>query len=214
MIIDCISDLHGYFPKLEGGDVLIVAGDLTARHTQDEFYEFANWIRNQEYEDKIVIAGNHDTWFQEADSWYIKNWIDTGEFEFLHDDGTELENGLKIWGSPWSLWFHGINPNCKAFVDKEKKLEKKFQKIPTATDILITHSPPYGILDKTYEENHVGSESLRYHVINRIKPKIHVYGHIHECGGKVCDTTLTKFVNASYVNENYQPVNKPVRVII
>ena len=36
MIIDCISDLHGFFPKLEGGDLLIIAGDLTARDKPEE----------------------------------------------------------------------------------------------------------------------------------------------------------------------------------
>lgn len=31
MIIDCIADLHSHYPKLDGGDLLIVAGDLTDR---------------------------------------------------------------------------------------------------------------------------------------------------------------------------------------
>jgi Icc-related predicted phosphoesterase len=221
MIIDCIADLHGYYPKLEGGDLLIVAGDLTARHTEREFYDFANWMRNQNYEDMIVIAGNHDTWLLEADSWDIKNWINTGEFEFLHDDGTELENGMKIWGSPWTLKFSGMNPKCMAFTcDNEKQLSAKWELIPDDIDILVTHGPPYSILDgipNAYDGTfyHAGSKSLALRIGKMKKsPKLWCWGHIHEAHGQ--DMTARgnhcKMVNASYVNEHYKPVNKPIRI--
>ena len=56
MIIDCISDLHGYYPELEGGDLLIVAGDLTARDDENEHeIEFAQWFLTQRYKYKIFI---------------------------------------------------------------------------------------------------------------------------------------------------------------
>ena len=55
MIIDCISDLHGFYPELEGGDMLIVAGDLTARDQQDEYEKFHIWIHNQKYKKKICL---------------------------------------------------------------------------------------------------------------------------------------------------------------
>jgi 3',5'-cyclic AMP phosphodiesterase CpdA len=60
MKIDCISDLHGFQPKLEGGDLLIVAGDLTARDTVEEYITFNSWLSDQNYDRKIIIAGNHD----------------------------------------------------------------------------------------------------------------------------------------------------------
>lgn len=63
MIIDCISDLHGHFPSLEGGDLLIIAGDLTATHTPQELYQFNDWVKVQDYKKKVLIAGNHDTFF-------------------------------------------------------------------------------------------------------------------------------------------------------
>lgn len=220
MIIDCIADLHGHYPKLEGGDLLIVAGDLTARHTRDEFYDFARWMNNQEYEDKIVVPGNHDTWLKDEDLWYVKNWITVGEFEYLCDDGTELENGIKIWGSPWTKTFEGMNPHCKAFTcDTEDELASKFSLIPKDIDILITHSPAYGVLDdveyrKNGEDVHKGSEALIKPLVQS-KCSLHIFGHVHEAYGKYANPLNgIIYVNASHVNEHYQPVNKPIRVIL
>ena len=217
MIIDCIADLHGYYPKLEGGDLLIVAGDLTARDTKKEFMQCFTWMNNQNYEKIVFIAGNHDTliqkWDKEQDSEGYNGPTSNPDdkIEYLCDSGTEFER-VKIWGSPWSLWFSGINPKCTAFTGNENQLMEAYEKIPTDTDILITHTPPYGILDKC-KNGHVGSESLKKQLF-RIKPRLHVFGHIHECGGQQIDLVSSICVNASIVNERYEHVNKPVRIIL
>jgi Icc-related predicted phosphoesterase len=207
MKVTCISDLHGYYPILNGGDLLIVGGDLTARDTQKEHLEMLSWLGRQDYKKKVFIAGNHDNFLQHTKLIPIE---DLG-IEYLYDSGTEFE-GIKIWGSPWSLWFSGVNPVCKAFMDSETHLERKFKKIPDNTDILITHTPPYGILDKNEGGASCGSVSLLKH-LDRVKPKLHVFGHIHEQGG---GELLYKHIkentwcaNCSYVNERYKPVNKP-----
>jgi Icc-related predicted phosphoesterase len=211
MIIDCISDLHGYFPELAGGDLLIIAGDLTARDEKMEFIKFLKWLDKQEYKRKIFISGNHDmlheTYPVEYDA-LPKN------VEYLCNSGTEFDD-LKIWGTPHSLIFDGVNPNCTAFMGTEKELKESYDLIPDDIDILISHSPPYGILDaikRDYRKiEHTGSHSL-LKAMCRVKPKIMVFGHIHEHGGEMIDLMMTKCINASYVNEFYQPVNKPVRI--
>jgi Icc-related predicted phosphoesterase len=206
MIIDIISDLHGHFPELDGGDLLLVCGDLTARHTESEYEEFILWLGKQDYKKKVFISGNHDN--------LAMSKFDCYDAEYLLDSGTEYA-GMKIWGSPWTKTFQGANPKCTAFtVDTEVKLSKKWDKIPDDTDILITHSPPYGILDKSEEGEYLGSHTLRNQVMSRIKPKIHCFGHIHTHGGKKFDSMTTKFVNASIMNDHYKPVNKPVRIIL
>lgn len=210
MIIDCISDLHGYYPKLEGGDLLIVAGDLTARDTSDEHIDFIEWLEIQDYQKKIVIAGNHDNNI-DPDGIETYCWNSS----YLEDSGTKFD-GLKIWGSPWSLTFDGINPKCEAFTGDEEFLKRKFDLIPVDIDILITHSPPYGIMDKGLHL-HLGSHELRNIVLDACRlprMKLHVFGHIHECGGKKINTPLCSFVNASHVDEKYRPVNEPVRIIL
>src|ERR1700677_3825121 len=166
MIVDCISDLHGFHPKLEGGDLLIVAGDLTARDTIEEYEKFGEWLAFQKYRKKVVIPGNHDNQLTESRIKQINRVIGTlNGCVYLCDSGTEFE-GLKIWGSPWTLTFEGMNPHCKAFtVDTEDELAEKWAMIPDDVDILITHSPRYGVLDYIHNYNtgvveRVGSKTL------------------------------------------------------
>jgi len=221
MIIDCVSDLHGFYPELEGGDLLIIAGDLTDNDSRMSHHEFQMWLASQKYEKKIVIAGNHDNFIhnhlKEYGVYGFDKWVDA---EYLCDSGTEFE-GLKIWGSPWTRSFYGMNPKCMAFtLDTDSKLKEKFDLIPNDIDILITHSPPEGILDsvcrydyRSTTVEYCGSNSLRRKLLNT-SLKLHVFGHIHEHGGKKEQHGETTYINASIMNEVYDPVNKPVRVIL
>lgn len=211
MIVDCVSDLHGYYPKIEGGDLLIVAGDLTARDEPIEHAYFCDWLNECDHKKKVVIGGNHDNFLQKIPEFFEV----IGLCDYLCDSGTEFE-GLKIWGSPWTLKFPGQNPHAMAFaLDSEAELYKKFQHIPKDTDILITHSPPFTVLDKTLSGHQVGSTSLSalYLCNGGFRPKLWVFGHIHESYGKDFGFFHpTMCVNASYVNRAYKPVNHPIRI--
>lgn len=209
MIIDCCGDLHGHYPKLEGGDLLIICGDLTASDTQKQIDKFDDWLTAQKYRKKIFIGGNHDnSLIIEKPRKYLIRYGNncTEKFEYLCDSGTEFE-GLKIYGSPWSKTFPGMNPKCKAFtVDTEEELAEKWGKIPSDLDILITHSPPYGILDQNVQGEYCGSKSL-LETIHRINPSLVVYGHIHEFGLRKKIENDILFVNSSFVDERYKPRN-------
>jgi len=213
MDITCVSDLHGAFPNLDGGDLLIVAGDLTGNDTETQYLKFFEWLTFQSYRKIVFIAGNHDNYLESYKPTYANN------IEYLCDSGIEFE-GLKIWGSPWTKYFVGMNTDCMAFtLDSEEELSHKFCLIPTDTDILITHSPVLGVLDKIKrprigENVHQGSESLMMPLLHS-NCRLHVCGHIHESYG-IFKNNLNGIthVNASYVNERYKPVNKPIRVIL
>ena len=125
MDITCISDLHGFFPVLEGGDLLLIAGDLTARDEPHEIEEFKEWLRKQSYSKKVLIGGNHDNFFFNLENPAV--YFD--EAIYLCDSGTEFE-GLKIWGSPWTKNFFGLNPRCKAFgLNFETQMMEKFMSL-------------------------------------------------------------------------------------
>lgn len=205
MKIDLLSDLHGFKPDLPGGDLLIIAGDLTARDKQNEYLDFFSWLMHQDYKKKIFIGGNHDVQIQNR---FVK-FDENSTVDYLEDSGTEFE-GLKIWGTPWTQTFKYQNPACKAFaLNSEEKLKQKWDLIPDGIDILITHSPPCGILDKTIRCR-TGSITL-YDAIERVQPRLHVFGHIHEGYGQKV-TVKTHFVNASHVNEYYQNIHDLITI--
>ncbi|MBA3236952.1 MAG: metallophosphoesterase [Parachlamydiaceae bacterium] len=212
MIIDCISDLHGYTPKLQGGDLLLVAGDVTNGDRAEDFKAFIKWLEVQPYAKKVFIAGNHDNFLYE-DFLKDENTLQyASNISYLCDSGTEFD-GLKIWGSPWTKNFVGQNPLCKAFgLGLEIQLEEKFDFVPSDIDILITHSPPNGIFDAIRTDN-VGSTSLRTKVQKLPKLQLHVFGHIHEGYGHQ-ETNGIQFVNASFVNEYYDPIHQPIQIVI
>lgn len=207
MIIDCISDIHGYFPKLEGGDLLLIAGDLTARDELHQFEEFKQWLKRQNYTKKVFIAGNHDNFLFSLEN--PREYFE--EAVYLCDSATEFA-GLKIWGSPWTKNFFGQNPLCKAFgLDFDTQMLEKFDQIPEDTDILITHSPPQGILDNTGGAR-VGCPYLKTKILKMTNLKLHLFGHIHEGYGIQDGNSGMKFINASFVNEYYQPIHAPIRM--
>lgn len=233
MIIDCISDLHGSFPPLSGGDLLILAGDYTLQDTIPEWIGFFRWLNQQPYRKKVLIAGNHDGFFcdgfpksqKEADE--LKevqsflsdsNEIEKEDFEYLCDSGCEFE-GLKIWGSPWTPTFC----NWCFMKDRGEPIKEMWDLIPSGTDILITHGPPFGILDQVSlssrgqgKDRRAGCVDLR-NAVERIQPRLHVFGHIHEGYGQTtlkCTPGDVLCVNASIMDLDYNPVNQPIRIIL
>lgn len=210
--ITCISDLHGFFPNLPGGDLLLIAGDLIAQDTLDDYQRFKQWLNNLSYRCKIVIGGNHDGLL---DCGYPEGLLDLGKailedgstgVHYLCDTGFEFE-GLKIWGSPYTPTYL----NWYFMRNRGKDINKHWDLIPSDTDILVTHGPPYGIFDKIDEQRHVGCQDLLEQV-QRIKPKIHCFGHIHEGGNRKKEIGGTTYINCSHVNEHYRPVNPPILV--
>lgn len=128
---------------------------------------------------------------------------------YLNEESTEAF-GLKIYGTPIQPWFHDWAFNRMRGED----IQQHWDKIPEDTDVLVVHGPPYMILDhlhpqyQRYNENpNVGCENLREKIFD-IKPKLVVFGHIHEGYGSREIDGIT-FVNASCLNENYKPMNPP-----
>lgn len=199
-----ISDTHNKHKRLgnlPNADVIIHCGDFTSVGHSHEIVNFMQWFSKLPYEHKIIIAGNHD-WLFETHRLLALEKIPKG-ITYLEDDGVEID-GVKFWGTPVSLPF-----NNWAFNRPEEKLIQHWQAIPDDIDVLITHCPPHTIFDwSIYDEIHTGSPSLYFEVVERIKPKLHCFGHIHGGYGiKVIEGTT--FMNASNLDEDYMCVNAP-----
>jgi len=179
-----ISDIHNaqWNLKLPAGDVLIVAGDLTCRGGFEEYGSVDNWLGQLPYRDKIVIGGNHDTGLQE-NPFLIKN------AKYLHNERYEV-GGVKFYGTgynntPGDRWAFN-DPNDVTFIPDSD------------VDVLITHCPPYGIMD-FWGGRHGGDGRLLDKVL-ALKPKIHCFGHIHEWHD-IIEKDGIKFVGAAIQDE-------------
>lgn len=225
--IICISDTHSLHdgmlynidrlidPKKK--NILVHAGDCTNVGREFETRDFIRWFERLEgFDVKIFVAGNHDFSFEKEPD-YLFELINSenllkSNVVYLKDESyvlklPEFVRPIKFYGSPWQPEFHNWAFNLPR---NGNVLNEKWNNIPTDTDILITHGPSYGILDKTPFNDHAGCELLRQRVLE-LKPLIHVFGHIHNSRGvEVYNSTLC--VNSSICTEQYRPINRPIIV--
>lgn len=204
MKIVTLSDTHGFLPtNLPDGDCLVIAGDICPAHNHTVEYQegflddrFNNWLDSLPYKHVVCIAGNHDWVFERGRPPFI-------HCNYLQDTSVVLD-GVKFYGYPHTPMF------CNwAFNETHENLVIAANKIPEDTDVLITHGPPYGILDSVTDPKwknrakDLGCKALRDRVDNLPNLKLSIFGHIHSSKGnkRVGDTT---FVNASYINEQYE----------
>lgn len=203
--IVCISDTHGQHRKLKvpPGDVLIHAGDfMLSGRRLEEIVDFDDWLGALPHRYKIIIAGNHDLLFEaypEMARARLKHAV------YLENSGVEAL-GLLFWGSPVQPTFH----NWAFNIDRGSAIRRHWKKIPFETDVLITHGPPFGTLDKAdILTQHLGCEELTK-AVTKLKPQLHVFGHIHGGYGTERGLKNTQFINCAVLNEKYALANDPI----
>jgi len=199
MKIVAFSDTHGqhrgldYIPE---GDMLVFAGDLSIYGKLSELRDFAEWFSNFDHDYKVVVAGNHDFMFAGNKRQEAVEILRDKSIIYLEDDTIQLD-GITFYGTPYSQTFDRYVFN------------EGFGKIPPRTDVLISHGPPQGRNDHwNEEEGHVGSKNLR-EAVDRVKPSLHLYGHIHERYGGVT-TDYGDSVNVSVTDRDYELAELPV----
>lgn len=229
MRIVVLSDTHSMHSRIQEvpeGDVLVHAGDFLTLNTRKRLDDFRDWFlgTGRKFKHQILIPGNHDLMFEPYDaphpsSRYLgtrrtaEYWAPYPHLNFLLDSAIEID-GLKFWGSPWTPAY---GDGWAFNLGRGPEIGERWAKIPSDTDVLITHGPPHGILDECPSDGSVsgmenaGCEELLREVCNRVRPKVHLFGHIHEGSGEIEQHGI-KFVNASICDGDYRPVN-PVRVV-
>jgi Icc-related predicted phosphoesterase len=225
--IVCISDTHG-FHEFKGGlpraDILLHAGDFSFRGLPDEISRFNSFLRGLTTAHKIIIAGNHDLSFDRYN--YSRHWRRFGHEKqhnreemianllenvsgghYLEDEAIQLF-GYKFYGSPWQPEF------CDwAFNEtRGSHIRQHWKKIPSDTEVLITHGPALGHSDRCRSGQLAGCYDLLMQIQQRIRCKYHISGHIHESYGITADQNNTVYINASSCNYDYDKnkLNPPV----
>ena len=220
MKILVISDTHNkhleipnhYIDNADGTiDTIIHAGDVSGRGYKNEIIPFLKWYNELPFTNKILIAGNHDFYFETANPDEVKEMMaDYPNIIYLNDSGFKI-NDIKIWGTPVQPWFYNW-----AFNRKGSDICKHWDMIPLDTNILIIHGGPKNIstLNKVIMGEDVGCPYLTEKLYELKDLSLFCQGHIHEGYGSYQFADGTLFVNASLLNRNYEMVNKPYVLIL
>ncbi len=184
-----ISDTHGDHRDIElpSGDILIHCGDLSDYRNDSRLYDFFEWFTSQDFKNFLVVPGNHDPELEMDDIiWKISHKYPKARI--LVDEAVKIDDAL-FYGTPYQPNYASL-----AFNRSEMELAIIYENIPEKTNVLITHSPPKGILDENTNGESIGSQSLLNRVASLVDLRYHVFGHVHEARGIFNNT----FVNACY----------------
>ena len=219
--IIAISDTHNGYNKLtqqlidlyqSENDILVHCGDMTERGSVDELNNINSWFGELPYKYKIAISGNMDG--IGLDKQHIDGYKIFTNAVYLQHQSLEIpdlgSNGFKIFASPYTPEFVG---GFQLYSEKESRL--KWQDIPNDIDLLISHGPPYNILDSTSRGMSIGDKVLMNEINQRIKPKAVLFGHVHASFGQT-EVDGIQYVNAAQFNGIYSGDSsvKPVVITI
>ena len=241
MKILALSDIHGYLPEIkEQVDIVIIPGDIVDLYYQNSTNksiawfsrEFVPWALNLKCDRVIIVAGNHDFFFQRIYENYYKNrvvmyddpheqrnYIESGAHIVISEelllpkkivylqDSSFRYGGKVFYGTPWCpelrMW---------AFYKSSSDLEEAFDRIPDGIDVLITHTPgkfvnDTGVSLQRSDRPEFGSSELTK-AIDKLtnKPKWWFVGHIHSGNHTVTNYNGINVVNVSIKDESYDPV--------
>ncbi|MDE6702057.1 MAG: metallophosphatase domain-containing protein [Muribaculaceae bacterium] len=187
-----LSDTHGCHHQLRNlpeADVAVHSGDFTMNGSQEEAIDFKNWFCDLPYDHKIFICGNHDECIYGANVEGLDSNV-----HYLCNSGVEID-GVTLYGVPMLMG------DCIS-----EKQSFNYLQIPSNTNVLVTHTPPFGILDFDDGINY-GSEEL-LNIVSTINPRLHLFGHIHRQHG-ILKRAQTTFSNGAILSANYSHSNTP-----
>ncbi len=201
--ITVISDTHCRHAELDlpPGDLLIHCGDmfnLFGRSPQ-RIDEIDDWFGRQRFEQIVCVGGNHDLELESAlrlQAQPFRNAV------VLHDTAIAFR-GLRIHGAPWVP----LLPR-HAFFKRPEALAAAWAQVPADIDVLVTHTPPLGILDAARSGKTFGCAALADE-LPRIAPRVHCFGHVHASAGqrRIGDTL---FINAASIESGSDRMRPPI----
>lgn len=227
-----ISDTHCQHRNVAvpSCDVLVHCGDATGIGEIDRLRDFNAWCRQLKRagvcREVVFVAGNYDltldvTHPKVEPRRHAAARESLQDLVYLQDEAATV-CGVKFYGSPWTPRFFdwGFQLGYEA--------ARHHWLIPQC-DVLVTHGPPFGMLDLCDDGRRVGCRALTETLTDintlaraakkagdapcRVPPSIHAFGHIHHSYGVVgCLRTGTRYVNASTCTEAYKPTNRPIVV--
>ena len=221
--ICAISDLHGYLPKIEPCELVLICGDIVSLHAQrypkscKKWYIdwFKPWVNELPCDKVLFIPGNHEVGMEGHEEEYKRLFgphnkatvLFHESYEYLGSDGKTY----KIFGTPYCKIFGNW-----AYMYPDDTLRQAFSEIPENLDILITHDQPYEFGDILLQEDcpwadgsHIGNKPLLEAILAK-QPRYQLNGHLHSCSHEKIMINNTSHYNVSMKDEKYNIVYEPL----
>lgn len=199
-----ISDTHNQLFKLkleESPDILIHAGDFSTNGSETELQRFLIHMSEIPIKNKICVLGNHDhKLIEKYKEKELRRLFKNFNINLLINESIEI-NKIKIHGISWheDFWYK-----------TRPELEEIYSLIDLDANLLITHHPPYKILDFSckFKSEYCGCPVIEEYINKMPNLTYHFFGHIHEAYGSLKKDKIN-FYNAAILDENYLIKNKP-----
>lgn len=203
-----ISDTHSFhnqilLERFEGIDVVVHSGDcsnyMDPARNEPEVRVFIDWYKGMPVKHKIYVAGNHDTSIERR--MITKHDFEDNGILYLENSEVVIE-GVKFYGSPITPRFGDW-----AFMKPRHKMHDVWQAVPDNTDVLITHGPPKGIRDLSFDRDGIlemcGCLSLTKRCFAlKDTLKAVCFGHIHNCKGVDTNQGVSQYSNSKTIFSN------------
>ena len=176
-----ISDTHSLHGQLQvpvGIDIVVHSGDasnyLDPSRNESELRAFIDWFATLPIPVQVFGPGNHDTSLEKG--LITRDLVEHRKIHLLINEEKTIE-GLRFWGSPFTPRYGNWS-----YMKDRGTINRLWDLIPDGLDVLITHGPPYGVLDATYNHHNkvelVGCSALRKRVA-KVPPRFMLFGHVH-----------------------------------
>ncbi len=204
MKIVILSDNHcDYNFDTPKGDVLIHAGDFSFTGKPTEILSFVEWFEAQPHEHKLWIPGNHELSLEDYP--YNIEIIEQKTNSICMHNREHMIDDVSFFGTAYTPrfnhWSFGLS----------RERSEIFWEGASEADVVICHGPPKDILDSPtpeYPFDRFGCEYFAKY-IERTKPKLVCFGHIHGSGGQTVEKDGTIYANVALMSEDYEIVNEP-----
>lgn len=210
MRVAVVADLHGRLPAAPRCDLLLLAGDLCPYGEPAEQAAWLDrdlraWLEASGAGAVVAIAGNHDFVFERAPELVPADL----PWTYLQDAACAVD-GLTVFGSPWTPWFHDWAFNAPR-ADGEAFLAERYAAAPDDADVLLLHGPPRGYGDRTSTGLDVGSTAA-LELVDRVAPRLVAFGHIHEARGAY-ERAGIPLLNVAAVDLRYELRDDPIVLV-
>jgi Icc-related predicted phosphoesterase len=204
-----ISDTHmnhGQLVVPEGVDIVIHSGDASnyrdPYRNEPEMRAFIDWFACIPIPTKVFVPGNHDTSVEKG--LVSRELIESRGINLLLTEGREI-SGLRFWGSPFTPKYGDWS-----YMKDRGTINRVWDTIPEGVDVVITHGPPFSVLDATIRRDNeydLCGDSALFKAVKRVDPKLMCFGHVHSfrdvrnSGTRTVHGMRTVFSNASCVDD-------------